>query len=77
MTKEIKNAINDNKVVRWFLRSLTGCILINNTIYAIVKLWTVDQVPFGTNAWILTIGSLATWAAWEASLKFLNRKLGE
>ena len=76
MTDQIKKAINDNKVVRWFLRGLAGLVLVNFTAHILFHTWKEGDIPMGVNRWTLTIGCLAIWAAWEAVQQFLTRKLG-
>ena len=75
MTKEIKETIGEDKYVRWFLRTLTGLILIFYTAYIIWKKFTTDEVPLNIKYWSIIIGSIAVWATWEAVRKYLNNKL--
>lgn len=76
MTQEIKERLSEDQAVRWFLRGLTGIILVFYTGYIIWKKFTTDEVPLSTKDWSIIIGSIAIWATWEAARKFLNRKLG-
>lgn len=76
MTQELKEKLGEDKAVRWFLRGLTGIILVFYTGYIIYKKSTTDAVPLSTKDWSIIVGSIAIWATWEAARKFLNRKLG-
>ena len=69
--------ITEDKYVRWFLRSLTGIILIFYTYYIIWKKLTTDEVPLNVKDWSIIIGSVAIWATWEAVRKYSDNKLSK
>ncbi|NJB36397.1 hypothetical protein [Croceivirga sp. JEA036] len=78
MTDKINTAIQpikENQFVRRFLRTLTGLILVNFTAYILYHTWFTVDIPMGANKWLLVIGCISCWAAWEAALKWLKRKL--
>lgn len=75
-TEKAKEFISENKAVRWFLRGLSGVILMNFTAYIVYHLWANQEIPMTSAMWWILLGCLALWAAWEGAQKYLNRKLG-
>jgi len=74
---KLESAITESKYVRWFLRSLTGVILIFYTYYIIFQKITTDDVPLNLKDWSIIIGSISVWATWEAVRKYLDNKLSK
>lgn len=73
---EIKEKIGEDKLVRWFLRSLTGLLLIFYTGYMVYSKTTTGSLNMNNQDWTVIVSSIAIWATWEAVRKYLNNKLG-
>ncbi|CAG2532917.1 hypothetical protein MAR621_03111 [Maribacter dokdonensis] len=73
--EELKQKLIDDKLVRWFLRSLTGLLLVFYTGYMIYMKATTHTIPLATNDWLIIVGSTSMWAAWEGVRMWLVNKL--
>ena len=72
---EIKEKIGEDKLIRWFLRTLTGLLLIFYTGYMVHSKLTTGSLNMNGQDWTVIVSSIAIWAVWEAVRKYLNNKL--
>jgi len=72
--EELKETLQENKIVRWFLRSLTGLLLIFYTGYIVYSKITTGTPNMNSQDWMIVIGGIVIWAAWEAIRPFLMKK---
>jgi succinate dehydrogenase hydrophobic anchor subunit len=71
---DLKETLAENKLVRWFLRSLTGLLLIFYTGYIMYSKVTTGTPNMNAQDWSIVLGGIVVWAAWEAIRPFLLKK---
>ena len=72
--ENLKQTLFEDKIVRWFLRSLSGLILIFYTIWILHSKWSTGDANMNKQDWKIVIGCIVIWAAWEAIRPFIIKK---
>lgn len=71
----MKNPI-ENKIVKWFIRVLTGIILGAYTLTIVQKVVIADEpLAFSGQDYGIIIGCLTIWLAFESAVAWLKRKV--
>lgn len=73
--ENIKETLFEDKIVRWFLRSLTGVLLVFYTYYIIHSKLTIGKPNLTAQDVTIIVSGIAIWATWEAVRVYLNKKL--
>jgi len=70
----MKNPL-ENKIVKWFIRLLTGIILGAYTL-TIVQTVVINKESINLNGddWILIVGCMTIWLAFESAVAWIKRK---
>lgn len=70
----MKNPL-ENKIVKWFIRVLTGIILGAYTLTIVQKVVIKNEsIDLNGDDWMLIVGCLTIWLAFESAVSWLKRK---
>ena len=70
----MKNPI-ENKIVKWFIRTLTGIILGAYTLTIIQsKIILREDINLNGDDWTIIGGCLVVWLAFESAVAWLKKK---
>lgn len=65
----------ENKIVKWFVRTLTGIILGAYTLTIVQKIVIKDEeIQFDGDDWTIMIACLIVWLAFESGVAWLKRR---
>ena len=73
----MKNPL-ENKIVKWFIRILTGVILGAYTLTIVQKV-VIKSEPLNFNGddWMIIVGCLVIWLAFESAVAWLKKKASD
>jgi len=71
---ETKKYLAENTITKWFIRGLTGIVLLAYMYRIVVAVVTKSTLSFDNQDWTIMMVSVSIWIAFEAVVGYLKKK---